>query len=128
MIEVPGEWLQVKRIYEEREPDDGLCVLVDRLWPRGVRRAAVPEGCWEKELAPSAALRKAYHSGVLSYEQFAEQYRAELDQSPAAEAFIGRCRALRSDGGHLTLLYAAKNEKQNHALVLRGWIDEKTKN
>ena len=91
-------------------------VLVDRLWPRGVRKDAFRHDEWCKDAAPSAELRREFHGGGLDFDEFATRYRAELDSGEAAAA-VEHLATLAADGG-LVLAYAAKNTEQNHALVL----------
>ena len=111
----------VKRVYEQPDPDDGYRALVDRLWPRGMRKdkAAIDE--WAKDLAPSAELRSWYHQDRdARRDEFAARYREELSASEAVEDF------LRRTGGQerVTLLYAARDTQHNHALVLRDVLQE----
>ena len=107
----------IKGVREDPSPDDGRRVLVDRLWPRGVskERAALDE--WAKDAAPSTALRRAFHSGDLDWEQFVPAYRAELEEPAAREAVEGlRAEAL---SGRVTLLIAGHDRNRTHARVLR---------
>lgn len=92
-------------------------VLVDRLWPRGVKKERLRHDDWDQDAAPSSDLRKAFHSGELDFEEFAGHYRRELEASGAADAL--RERALEADATHLVLLYAAKDTAHNHAQVLQ---------
>lgn len=92
-------------------------VLVDRLWPRGVRKERLRHDDWDKDAAPSPDLRRAFHSGELDFEEFSEHYHRELEHSGAAEAL--RDRALEGETARLVLLYAAKDTEHNHAQVLR---------
>lgn len=92
-------------------------VLVDRLWPRGVRKDRLAHDRWDKDVAPSTELRKAFHGGDLGFEEFAERYRAELAQSGAAEALLAAAREAGAE--RLALLYAAADAEHNHARVLR---------
>lgn len=102
--------------------DDGPAVtehrvLVDRLWPRGVKKERLAHDAWDKDAAPSADLRRAFHSGELSFEQFARHYRRELEETGAAAAL--RKRALDGGATHLVLLFAASDTDHNHAQVLQ---------
>ena len=98
--------IQCKRVYDPQESSDGYRVLVDRLWPRGIKKEALACDEWCKELTPSAELRKAFHGEAIDFAHFSQRYRQELD-------------AHRQP---LTLLYAAKNTEQNHARVLAAWL------
>lgn len=110
--------IHCKRVYDVASDDDGYRVLVDRLWPRGVKKADLHFDEWNKTLAPSTELRKAFHAEVLDFASFSEAYRQELD----AEKEAGEQLAARGKNGTVTLLYAAKNSTQNHAIVLAAWL------
>ncbi|MEZ3161895.1 DUF488 family protein [Microbacterium sp. BWT-B31] len=109
--------LRLKRVYDPPAPGDGFRVLVDRLWPRGLSKQRAAVDVWAKDAAPSTELRKAFHHGGMTWDAFADAYRAEL-AGPAA----GAVRALRDAvSGHpvVTLLYAVADPDRNHALILR---------
>ncbi len=107
--------IHCKRVYAG---DDGYRVLVDRLWPRGVKKANLHCDEWAKSLAPSTALRKAFHSETIDFTEFSKCYREELKQADdAAKALAKRARKET-----VTLLYGAKNTEQNHALVLADFL------
>ncbi|MEU5598500.1 DUF488 family protein [Streptomyces sp. NPDC020298] len=108
--------VRVRRIYETPEPDDGLRVLVDRLWPRGVSKDAAQVDEWPKGLTPSDELRRWYHGGEGSYEEFRRRYEAELAAPEAAELLDGLRESARK--GPVTLVTASKNLEQGHAAVL----------
>lgn len=116
--------LRCRRVYDGPEAGDGARVLVDRLWPRGLRREAAALDAWEKGVAPSTELRRWFGHDPSRFEEFSARYRAELDASKAAAEFSERCRALLARGP-VTLLYAARDERCNHALVLAGWLRER---
>lgn len=113
--------LRMKRIYDDIAPDDGQRVLVDRLWPRGVKKDQAALAAWPKEITPSAELRKLYHAGELPFEGFAATYLDELEASAPAHAFAQECQHWLEED-NVTLLYAAKNTEQNHVHVLRRWL------
>ena len=92
-------------------------VLVDRLWPRGIKKERLRHDDWDKDATPSADLRKAFHSGELDFEEFAGHYRRELDDSGAARAL--RERAVDAGATRLVLLFATKDTDHNHAQVLK---------
>jgi uncharacterized protein YeaO (DUF488 family) len=108
--------VQVRRVYEPPGPGDGVRVLVDRLWPRGLAKDAARIEEWPKALTPSTALRRWYHAGEGSYEEFAERYEAEL-ADPGAAGALDRVRALAREGT-VTLLTASKDPGRSHAAVL----------
>lgn len=113
--------LRMKRIYEGIALDDGQRILVDRLWPRGVKKDQAALAAWPKEITPSAELRKLYHAGKLPFEGFAATYLDELEASAPARAFAQECRSWLEED-NVTLLYVAKNTEQNHVHVLRRWL------
>lgn len=106
--------IRIKRIFDPPEPGDGYRALVDRVWPRGVTRERAQLDEWAKELTPSASLRRWFGHEPDRYEEFASRYRAELAERPEP------VRAMRRRAGRetVTLLYAARDERHNHALVL----------
>lgn len=110
--------IQCKRVYEAPDKEDGYRVLVDRLWPRGVKKADLRYDEWAKELTPSSELRTALHSEVIDFTEFTRRYRDEL----AEHQQTARTLAERSKTMPVTLLYAAKNTTQNHALVLAAYL------
>ncbi|MFE9675683.1 DUF488 domain-containing protein [Streptomyces sp. NPDC006259] len=108
--------VRVRRVYEPPEPEDGVRVLVDRLWPRGLAKDAARVDEWPKGLTPSNELRRWYHGGEGSYEEFARRYEAELAE-PEAEELLDRVRQL-AQAGPVTLLTAVKEPEHSHATVL----------
>ncbi|MFD5269742.1 DUF488 domain-containing protein [Streptomyces sp. NPDC058335] len=108
--------VRVRRVYDPPEPGDGVRVLVDRLWPRGLAKDAARVDEWPKGLTPSNELRRWYHAGEGSYEEFARRYEAELAESEAAE-LLARVREL-TGAGPVTLLTAVKEPEHSHAAVL----------
>ncbi|MEU4464257.1 DUF488 family protein [Streptomyces sp. NPDC024017] len=108
--------VRVRRVYDPAEPEDGVRVLVDRLWPRGLAKDAARVDEWPKAITPSTELRRWYHAGEGSYEEFAERYEAELAADEAAEALDGVRALLRE--GDVTLLTASKTPQESHATVL----------
>lgn len=107
--------IQIKRIYEEPDTDDGFRVLVDRLWPRGVSKEKAALDLWNKDVAPSPDLRTWWNHDPDRFDEFTERYRAELEASDAAAELLGQA----SGHNRLTLLYAAHDPEVNHAVVLR---------
>jgi uncharacterized protein YeaO (DUF488 family) len=112
---------RIKRIYEPAAADDGLRVLVDRLWPRGMSKQKAHIDAWLKEIAPSETLRRQFHDHAESWAEFVRAYRRELEQEPAATAAAG----LREKARHqrVTLLYAARDESHNNAAALKEWLE-----
>lgn len=118
--------IRVRRIYEPPLPDDGARVLVDRLWPRGVRKAAAALDLWLRDVAPSAPLRRWFGHDPARWPEFTTRYRAELAELAANTGALEPLRE-RARAGSLTLLHAARDGVHNHAVVLadclRGGLD-----
>ena len=110
--------IAIKRIYEPPARDDGNRLLVDRLWPRGVSKEEAKLDAWLKEIAPTPDLRKWFGHEPARFDAFSERYRQELDENTEA------VRELREwiDKGDVTLLYAAHDERCNHAVVLADYM------
>jgi uncharacterized protein YeaO (DUF488 family) len=106
----------IKRVYEPPSKDDGLRVLVDRLWPRGTAKAKAHIDLWLRDLAPSDALRHMVHDDPTKWDDFVKGYGRELKQEPAKSAVAQLRKALRDR--RVTLLYAARNEEHNNAVAL----------
>jgi uncharacterized protein YeaO (DUF488 family) len=106
--------VRLKRAYEQPASSDGYRVLVDRLWPRGVSREEARLDEWAKELAPSAALRRWFAHDPRRFGEFRRRYTAEL---AAQEEKLGELRR-RARNGTLTLVYGARDEEHNDAVVL----------
>jgi uncharacterized protein YeaO (DUF488 family) len=109
--------VRVRRVYDPPEPDDGLRVLVDRLWPRGLAKVDARIDEWPKAVTPSSELRRWYHGPEGTPEEFSRRYEAELAAPEAAEA-LDRLRRLAA-GTRLTLLTSAKKPEHGHTAVLR---------
>lgn len=126
-----GHHVSLERVYDEvhaqehagqdTQPPPGARFLVDRMWPRGVRKAALDEARWIKDAAPSGALRTWFGHDPERFDEFADHYRAELDAHPEAVEPI----LAAADQGPVVLLYAAKDTEHNHAVVLRDYLEER---
>lgn len=108
--------IRIKRIYTKPEPIDGYRVLVDRLWPRGIKKEDAHLDEWLKEIAPSNDLREWFNHDPGRWEAFVERYRGEL-AAPATTEELERLRRL-GEFGTVTLLYAARSESENNAVVI----------
>lgn len=115
--------LKVKRVYEPAEKADGMRILVDRLWPRGIAKEKAKVDLWLKAIAPSDVLRKRFHAKPEKWDEFREAYGAELQSDEAAEAAKELRRHIRT--GAVTLLYAARDEAHNNAVALKAWLTRK---
>ena len=112
--------IQLKRVYDPPARDDGMRILVDRLWPRGLKRAEAKIDVWLKDIAPSAELRRWFGHETAKWPEFRQRYRAELVTNPALPAFrdMVRCHA------PITLVFGAKDTDRNNAVVLRDLMRE----
>lgn len=121
--------IKIKRVYEKPEADDGYRVLVDKLWPRGIRKADLPYDYWAKELTPSTAARKAFGHKAENFDAFKDRYLGELNTSDEARACAQQLEenAMHAGDSTITLLYAARDPKINHAVILREWLEEQMK-
>ncbi|GBD17542.1 hypothetical protein HRbin27_00024 [bacterium HR27] len=112
--------IRVKRVYEPADPGDGERYLVERLWPRGVRREALQLTAWLRDVAPSDALRRWYGHDPARWPEFQRRYRAELLANPAAwQPLLEAARR-----GVVTLLFSARDTERNSAVVLRAFLEE----
>lgn len=110
----------VKRVYEPAAPEDGRRVLIDRLWPRGLTKDKAAVDLWLKEIAPSTALRQWFGHDPERWSEFQRRYRAELD---ANGDIVARLRSVIAEG-RSTLVYGAKDEAHNDAVVLADYMAE----
>ncbi|OHV18798.1 DUF488 domain-containing protein [Rhizobium sp. RMa-01] len=110
--------VHIKRIYEPKHDKDGIRILVDRLWPRGLSKQDAAVDLWLKEVAPSPALRRWFGQDPAKWTEFQRRYREELKENTSVveeiERHIGKSNA--------TLLYAAKDLEHNHAIVLQRFL------
>lgn len=113
--------VRIKRAYEEPATSDGQRVLVDRLWPRGVKKSALRLERWAKDVAPSPALRTWFGHDPARFREFARRYQSELRHEPARAALADLTR--RAAAGTVTLVYGARDEAHNGAVVLRDVIE-----
>jgi uncharacterized protein YeaO (DUF488 family) len=113
--------LRIKRVYKPPDDRDGVRVLVDRLWPRGLSREKARIDLWLKEIAPSDALRRRFHDDPGGWEDFKTAYYAELERTPAQSAVRDLIERLTREP--VTLLFAARDETRNNAVALKEWID-----
>lgn len=118
--------LHMKRVYENVKKEDGFRILVDRLWPRGVKKEELSHDEWAKNIAPTAGLRKAFNHEKDKFAQFKTDYLNELAENEAADAFIETVREQLKEQ-NVTLLYAAKDTETNHVVVLSAWLKEQLK-
>jgi uncharacterized protein YeaO (DUF488 family) len=115
--------VRLKRVYEAPAKDDGMRILVDRLWPRGIAKEKAKIDLWLKTIAPSDALRKRFHAKPEKWAAFLEAYFTELDSGAADDAAKELRGHIRK--GPVTLLYAARDEAHNNAVALKAWLGRK---
>lgn len=114
------QMILIKRIYNPAEKSDGFRILVDRLWPRGIKKEQADIDFWAKEIAPSVALRKWFNHEPEKFATFKHKYRIELEENPSLAEF------LKQIAGHqkITLLFGAKDEEHNQAVVLQDFLQQ----
>lgn len=115
--------IHVKRVYEEPEENDGARILVDRLWPRGLKKEAARLDDWMRDVAPSDGLRRWFGHDPARWAVFQSRYCAELDGKPEVWQRILE----RACKGPITLLYAATDPLHNNALALRRYLERRAK-
>ena len=117
--------IQVKRVYEKPSRKDGLRVLVDRLWPRGLTKERAAVKLWLKDVAPSTELRKWFGHDPAKWKQFQVRYRKELREKKDALELLKQ----KSEEHTVTLVYGARDKEHNEALVLKSVLEgRRTKN
>jgi len=110
--------IRVKRVYEPHSADDGARFLVDRLWPRGMKKGSLRLDAWLKDAAPSDALRRRFAHDPARWEEFQREYFAQLDAEPSVwEPLLSAAQQ-----GAFTLLYAARDPEHNNAVALRRYL------
>ena len=112
--------LKTKRVYEPAEPSDGARFLVDRLWPRGIKKEKLEMEAWLKDVAPSQNLRKWFAHDPAKWQEFQRRYRAELEANP--DAWKPILEAAKQ--GNVTLLYSARDSEHNSAVLLKAFLEE----
>lgn len=115
--------INLKRVYEPTRKDDGKKFLVERLWPRGVKKTALADALWLKDVAPSTELRKWFGHDPKKWAEFRRRYQAELERHE--EALESILQAARHST--VTLLYSSHDTEHNNAVVLRDYLDRKLK-
>jgi uncharacterized protein YeaO (DUF488 family) len=107
--------IKIKRVYEKPAKQDGWRVLVDRLWPRGMKKETAHLDAWMKDVAPSVALRKWFGHKPEKWSEFQKKYRGELARN---KELVAELKGMEKKHGTLTLLFGAKDEEHNEAVVL----------
>jgi uncharacterized protein YeaO (DUF488 family) len=112
----------LKRAYDKPSPSDGARILVDRLWPRGVKKEAARIDAWLRDLAPSTQLRRWFHARPARWRQFRKKYLEELNEPEAARA-LAQLYDIAGRRKTLTLVFASRNQEHNNAVVLKELLD-----
>lgn len=115
--------IKIRRAYEEKGKDDGYRILIDKLWPRGIKKEDLIYSWWAKDITPSTKIRKDFGHEADKFDDFKKSYRKELDNNEASSEFLDKINT-QIKKHNVTLVYGAKDEKHNHALVLREWANE----
>lgn len=115
--------IALKRAYDAPDPSDGARVLVDRLWPRGLRKPDLGLSQWMREVAPSDGLRRFFGHNPARWQEFRKRYLTELESAQMAQPVAELIELARR--GRLTLVYGAKDQVHNHAIVLKEMLDKK---
>jgi uncharacterized protein YeaO (DUF488 family) len=116
--------IQVKRVYSAPSRTDGVRILVDRVWPRGVTKARARVDAWMKEVAPSTPLRKWFGHDPAKWRGFRERYRRELSESGALTSLTNLVQ--RSGRERITLVYSATDEQHNQAVALKEFLEDRS--
>jgi uncharacterized protein YeaO (DUF488 family) len=111
--------IHLKRVYDPPARNDGLRILVDRIWPRGVTKDRAKVDLWLKEVAPSTPLRRWFGHDPARWSEFRNRYRSELADHEEALEELRRCARTRS----VTLLFSARDEQHNNAVALKEFLD-----
>jgi len=112
--------IKIKRVYEHPEKDDGMRILVDRLWPRGLTKKKASVDLWLKDIAPSTELRKWFAHDPDKWKRFRGRYQTEIRNNHDLIKVIKR----KAREGTITLIYGARDEKHNEALVLKQFLEK----
>ncbi len=113
----------MKRAYDKPSPKDGFRILVDRLWPRGVKKEDLPYDYWAKDITPSPSSRQDFAHKAERMEDFRQRYLFELEENEKASVFISLVRNQLKEQT-VTLVYAAKDPQINHVVILKAWLEE----
>lgn len=115
--------IRLKRAYDDAAADDGLRVLVDRLWPRGLSKQKAHIDLWLKEIAPSTELRKWFGHDPAKWKDFQARYRKEIQSHPDSLALLRK----KGKEGTVTLLFASHDQERNNAVVLQGLLKRRAR-
>lgn len=114
--------VKIKRVYDAAAKDDGYRVLVDRLWPRGMKKEAAKIDLWMKDVAPSDQLRKSFHHDAMKWPIFEKKYQAELK---SRKELLAELKKIEKEHGTLTLLFGARDPEHNQAVIIAEALKKK---
>ena len=115
--------IQTKRAYEPTSKTDGARILVERLWPRGIKKEALSLDTWLKDVAPSTELRQWFQHDPAKWQEFRKRYSRELEENPEPwQRLLSRARR-----GRLTLVYSSHDQEHNNAVALKEFLERKLK-
>ena len=118
--------IKLKRVYDDPQENDGYRILIDRLWPRGVKKEDLPYDLWNKEITPSNDLRKWFDHDPDKFNQFKSAYKEELIKNEETAGFAETIKEELVEQD-VTLLYSAKDKEYNHAIILKEFLNEQVK-
>jgi uncharacterized protein YeaO (DUF488 family) len=113
--------IKLKRVYETASQDDGVRILVERLWPRGVKKEALKLDTWLKDVAPSDGLRRWFGHEPKKWNGFRDRYFAELDANPQTWESVAKA----GRRGRVTLIYSSRDTEHNNAVALKTYLEDK---
>jgi uncharacterized protein YeaO (DUF488 family) len=113
--------IKARRVYNKQEADDGFRILVDRIWPRGLKKNDIKIDLWQKDIAPSTSLRKWFKHDQRKWNEFKSRYYEELNDKQE----IIKILLEKAEEGTITLLYSSKEEKYNNAIALKEFLELK---
>jgi uncharacterized protein YeaO (DUF488 family) len=116
--------IRIERVYDNPKEVDSFRILVDRLWPRGLRKEKIGIDLWQKDIAPSNSLRKWFGHDVKKWDEFKSKYFKELDKKSDSDT-VDRIIKLAKEQNSITLLYGTKEERFNNAVALKEYLEEK---
>ena len=113
--------IKLKRVYEPASPDDGVRILVERLWPRGIKKDALKLDTWLKDVAPSDGLRRWFGHEPKKWNGFRDRYFAELEANPQTWESVAKT----ARRGRVTLIYSSRDMEHNNAVALKDYLEDK---
>lgn len=116
--------IKIRRAYIEKGKEDGYRILVDRLWPRGIKKEDLSFSWWPKEIAPSNEIRERFGHDKDKFNDFKKSYKKELEDNEMKAEFLDKVKT-QLKKHNVTLVYGAKDEEHNQAVILKEWIEKK---